>query len=54
VAKHMRSLPRGIDASLDQRSPHDGGDGDGVCKTTNGSSMSKEDSATVTSWAAKA
>jgi len=34
VTKQMRSLPSRIDASIDQCSPHDAGDGDGVRKTT--------------------
>src|ERR1035438_4437068 len=50
----MRSLFRSIDASVYQRPPNDGGDGDGVCKTTHGSSMSKKNSATGTAWAAEA
>jgi len=54
VAEQMRSLARRIDASVYQRPPNDGGDGDGVCKTTHRSSMSKENSATGTAWAAEA
>jgi hypothetical protein len=54
VTEQMRSLPRRIDASVYQRSPHDAGDGDGVCETTHRSSMSKENSATSTAWAAEA
>jgi hypothetical protein len=54
MAEQMRSLPNRIDASIYQRPPHDAGDGDGVCKTTQGGSMSKENSATGTAWAAEA
>ena len=54
VTEQMRSLPSRIDASIDQRPPHDAGDGDGVCKTTQGSSMAKENSATGTAWASEA
>jgi Phage integrase family len=54
VAEQMRSLARRIDASVYQRAPNDGGDGDGVCKTTHRSSMSKKNSATGTAWAAEA
>jgi hypothetical protein len=54
VAEQMRSFPNRVDASLYQRPPHDCGDGDGVCKTTHGSAMSKENSATATAWAAEA
>jgi hypothetical protein len=54
VTEQMRSLPSRIDASIYQRPSHDAGDGDGVCKTTHGSSMSKENSATGTAWASEA
>ena len=54
VTKQMRSLPSRIDASIDQRPPHDAGDGDGVCKTTQGGSMAKETSATGTAGASEA
>ncbi len=54
VTEQMRSLPSRIDASVYQRPPHDAGNRDGVCKTTHGSSMSKENSATGTAWAAEA
>ena len=52
VAKQMRSLSHRVDASVYQCPPHDAGDSDGVGKTTYGSSMSEEDSATGTAWAA--
>lgn len=54
VTEQMRSLPSRINASIDQRPPHDAGDGGGVCKTTQGSSMAKENSATSTAWASEA
>jgi hypothetical protein len=54
VTEQMRSLPSRIDPSIDQRPPHDAGDGGGVCETTQGSSMAKEDSATGTAWASEA
>jgi hypothetical protein len=54
VAEQMRSLARRIDASISERPPNDGGDGDGVCKTTHWSSMSEENSATGRAWAAEA
>jgi len=54
VAEQMRSLARRIDASVYQCPPNDGGDSDGVCKTTHRSSMSKENSATGTAWATEA
>src|ERR1700693_859882 len=54
MAEQMRSLADSIDASVYQRPSHDAGDGDGVCKTTHRSSMSKENSATGRAWAAEA
>jgi hypothetical protein len=54
MAEQMRSLPNRIHASIYQRPPHDAGDGDGVWKTTHRGSMSKENSATGTAWAAEA
>src|ERR1700730_1947047 len=53
VTEQMRSLPSRTDASVYQRPPHDTGDGDGVCKTTHGSSMSKENPTTSTAWTAE-
>jgi hypothetical protein len=54
VTEQVRSLPGRIDPSIDQRPPHDAGDGGGVRKTTHGSSMAKENSATGTAWASEA
>ena len=43
VAEQMGAFAGRIDASADQRPPDDGGDGDGISETAEGSSMSEED-----------
>src|SRR5258708_16889392 len=43
-----------IDASANQRPSDDRGDCDGVCETTNRSSMSEKDTTADTAWTARA
>ncbi len=54
VAEEMCAFASRIDASADQRPPDDCGDCDGVCETTNGSSMSKEHMTADTARTARA
>src|SRR2546425_13175647 len=53
VSKEMGAFAYRVDASADQRSPDDRGDGDGVRETTKGSPMSKENTAADTARTAR-